>query len=220
VLAEPKAPSPEPTPAAKPLPVWLQRLRRMINVEFPLLLGLAMVLAALPSDELGPRLRSAHDRLIGGMRQLSLSQSWSMYAPDPGRGHYFMELVAHDVDGTVRVLEDSELAEHGWGTSFFWDRTRMEIWRHTVTGRLDEVNRNRTWYLRGVCVREARRGYDIQRIEMTQVFRRIRSPEQVRDGKALLGPIKRVKAQDASCRVEIIREMIAADARRRGALDD
>jgi hypothetical protein len=210
---------------ATAVPPALQQLRRMINVVVPLLLGAIMLLATWPSEQLGPRLRPAHDRLIALMRPLSLSQSWSMYAPDPGRGHYYMELVAYDADGTVRVLEDSEMAKHGWGTTFFWDRPRMEIWRHTVTGHVDQANRNRTWYLRGVCVREARRGYDVQRIEMTQVFRRMRSPEQVRDGKALLGPIKRRKAQDGSCRVQIIREMIEADGRRYpplppGALDD
>lgn len=201
-------------------PAWLSLLRRTVNVIVPMVLGAVMVLAALPGAKLGPRLRSGHDRLVELMRPLSLSQSWSMYAPDPGRGQFYMQLVAHDADGTVRVLEDSELAEHGWGTTFFWDRTRMEIWRHTVSGRVDEANRNRTWYLRGVCVREARRGYDVQRVEMTQVFRRIRTPEQVREGKALLGPIKRRKAQDGSCRVQIIREMIEADAHRRGVLDE
>lgn len=211
---------PQPSLPAKPLPVWLQRLRRVVNVEVPLLLGIAMVLATLPSEQLGPRLRPVHDRLIAVMRPLSLSQSWSMYAPDAARGHYFMELVAHDADGTVRVLDDSELAEHGWGTTFFWNRTRKDIWHYTISGRIDEVNRNRTWFMRGVCVREARRGYDVQRIEMTQVFRRMRSPEQVREGKALLGPIKRRKAQDGSCRVRIIGEMIETDARLRGAIDD
>lgn len=207
----------EPPPSS---PAWLSLLRRVVNVIVPLLLGAVMLLAAFPGAKLGPRLRAGHDRLVELMRPLSLSQSWSMYAPDPGRGHFYMQLVAHDADGTVRVLEDSELAEHGWGTTFFWDRTRMEIWRHTVSGRVDEANRNRTWYLRGVCVREARRGYDVQRVEMTQVFRRIRSPEQVREGKALLGPIKRRKAQDGSCRVQIIREMLEADARRRGVPDE
>lgn len=202
------------------MPASLQLLRRAVNVVVPLLLGALMLLATWPSEHLGPRLRPHHDRLIGLMRPLSLSQSWSMYAPDPGRGHYFMQLVAHDADGSVRVLEDSELAEHGWGTAFFWDRTRVQIWQYAVTGRVDEVNRNRTWFLRGVCVREARRGYDVKRVEMTQVFRRIRSPEQVREGKQLLGPIKRRKAQDGSCRVQIIREMIEVDARRRGVLDD
>jgi hypothetical protein len=220
VNAEPPEPVFDPGRADRAQSVALLQLRRAVNVVVPLVLAGLMLLATWPSEQLGPRLRPRHDRLIELMRPLSLSQSWSMYAPDPGRGHYFMELVAHDADGTVRVLEDSELAEHGWGTAFFWQRSRMEIWRHTVTGRVDESNRNRTWFLRGVCAREARRGYDVQRIELTQVFRRIRSPEQVREGKELLGPIKRRKAQDGSCRVQIIREMIEADARRREQLDD
>jgi hypothetical protein len=189
----------------------LAALRRVVNVLTPLLLAALMLLATWPSDELGERLRPRHDQLIELMRPLSLSQSWSMYAPDPGRGHHLMELVAHDADGTVRVLDDSDPA-NAWGTAFFWQRTRKDIWTYTVSGRVDEANRNRTWYLRGVCVREARRGYDVQRIEMTQVFRRIRSPEQVREGKHLLGPIKRRKAQDGSCRVQIIRDMIEVDA--------
>lgn len=195
----------------------------MVNIVVPLLLGSVMLLAMWPSGQLGPRLRPAHDRLIELMRPLSLSQSWSMYAPDPGRGHHLIELVAHDADGTVRVLEDPEQAQDAWGTAFFWQRTRMDIWRYTVSGRVDEANRNRTWFLRGICVLEARRGYDVKRIELTQAFRRIRTPEQVREGKALLGPIKRRKAQDGSCRVQIIREMIEADARHNpppGALDD
>jgi hypothetical protein len=218
-VASPVSAEPPSSPT-KPSPAWVLQLWRGINVVFPLLLGAFMLLAAWPGDQLGPRLRSRHDQLIEWMRPLSLSQSWSMYAPDPARGHYYMELVAYDTDGTRRVLEESELAETGWGTTFFWDRTRREIWRLTITGRVDEVNRNRTWYLRGVCVREARKGHDVQRLEMTQVFRRIRTPEQVREGQALLGPPKRRKAQDASCRVQIIREMIEADARRRGQLDD
>ena len=70
------------------------------------------------------------------------------------------------------------------------------------------------------AAREARRGYDVARIEMNQVFRRIRTPEQVAKGKELLGPAKRTRAQDGSCRVKIIRDMIADDAKRRGAVDD
>jgi hypothetical protein len=131
-----------------------------------------------------------------------------------------MELVAYDADGTRRVLEESQLAEYGWGTAYFWDRTRRDIWAYAIMGNVEKLNRNRTWFVRGVCVREARRGHDVQRIEMAQVFRRIRTPEQVREGKELLGPPKRRKAQDGSCRVEIIREMIEIDARRRGTLDD
>jgi hypothetical protein len=42
-------------------------------------------LAACPGDKLGPHLRPHHDRITELMRPLSLSQSWSMYAPDPAR---------------------------------------------------------------------------------------------------------------------------------------
>ena len=80
-----------------------------------------------------------------------------------------------------------------------------------VVRRIETSNRNRTWYLRGVCVREARRGYDVRRIEMHRVYRRIRAPDRVRAGNGTLGPIKRTKAQDGSCNVAIIREMIATD---------
>lgn len=212
-------PAEPPNPSAKPLPTWLLYVRRRVNIYLPLLLAYAMLLAAWPGDALGPRLRSQHDRLIEWMRPLSLSQSWNMYAPDPARGHYYMELVAVDADGTRRVLEDSYMAEHGWGTSWFWKRTRMEIWRYAITSRIGEADRNRTWYLRGVCAREAARGYDIRRVEMTQVYRRTRSPEQVREGKELLGPPKRRKAQDGGCNVQIIREMIATDAAREGGGD-
>jgi hypothetical protein len=210
VLAEPP----------KRSPVWLQHLRRVVNVAFALVLGGAMLLAAFPSDKLGPRSRPAHDRLVAAMRLVSLSQNWGMYAPDPARGHYYMELVAHDADGTTRVLEESHLAEHGWSTAWFWTRSRADIWRYTVSDRIGEVNRNRTWYLRGVCAREAARGHDTRRVEMTQVYRRIRAPEHVRDGKALLGPHKRRKAQEGNCNVKIIREMIETDARRNEARDD
>jgi hypothetical protein len=191
-------------------------LRRVVNVVVPLALAYVMILAALPSKELGPAAKKRHDALVALMRKVSLSQSWSMYAPNPGRGHFYMVLVAHDADGQVRELEDSYMAEHGWGTAWAWRRSRLDIWQHAVTRHIDKVNRNRTWYLRGVCVREARRGYDVRRIEMTRVYRRIRSPEQVREGKEILGPPQRRRAQDGSCRVKIIRDMIALDRERRG----
>ena len=84
-------------------------------------------------------------------------------APDPARGHYYMEVVAYDSNGQPRVLEDSHLAEHGWGTASFWTRSREDIWRYTISDRVGEVDRNRTWYLRGVCAREVGRGEDAQR---------------------------------------------------------
>lgn len=202
------------TPAARPpreLPPWLVHTRRVINIVFPLLLAGLMLFSAVPTDEVPQALGPLRERLTTAMRKVSLSQSWKMYAPDPGKGHFYMELYAHDADGTVRKLDDSRMADAGWGTAWAWNRTRVDIWHLTVTRHVDKVNRNRTWYLRGVCLREARRGHEVRRIEMRRTFRRIRAPDRVRAGADLLGPIKRSKAQDGSCNVAIIREMIATD---------
>lgn len=203
-----------PPPAFPYARAWLTWPRRLLNVIAPLLLATVMLLTALPHGWLGERnewLQARHDWLVGIQHQISLSQTWSMYAPDPGRGHFYMELTAYDDDGGARKLEDSYMAEHGWGTAVAWRRSRMDIWQHAVTRHIEKANRNRTWYLRGVCLREKRRGHDVRRVEMQQVFRRIRTPEQVREGKKLLGPAKRRKAQDGSCNVKIIREMIEED---------
>ncbi|PRQ05429.1 hypothetical protein ENSA5_02490 [Enhygromyxa salina] len=220
-LLEPSEPSELPEPSGPrrgrprwrraPLPGWLVGLRRVVNVVFPLALGYALLLAAWPRDELAPPRQARHDELIKAMRQISLSQAWSMYAPNPGRGHFYMTLTAHDADGSVRELEESYMSEHGWGTAWAWRRSRLDIWQHAVTRKIDKTNRNRTWYLRGVCVREARRGYDVKRLEMKRVYRRIRSPERVREGKEVIGPPRLKRAQDGSCRVKIIRDMIATD---------
>lgn len=209
-------PQPPTSAPKRVLPAWLVHLRRVVNVLFPLALGGLMVLGAVPREFLEGKLKERHDQLVAAMKQISLSQTWSMYAPDPGRGHFYMRIKAYDADGTERELEESYLAEHGWGTARAWNRSRLDIYQHAVTRRIDQVNRNRTWYLRGVCLREARRGHDVQRLEMTRVYRRIRSPEQVRKGKAILGPPKVRKAQDGSCRVKIIRDMIELDRVRRG----
>ncbi|MFO7565192.1 MAG: hypothetical protein R6X02_21285 [Enhygromyxa sp.] len=215
-MSEPKTTQSADAPARE-LPRWLVELRRAVNVVFPLLLGGLMVFAALPSDKVPESLQPKRERLSQAMRKLSLSQSWKMYAPDPPKGHFYMELYAHDLDGSVRKLEDSRMAEEGWGTAWAWSRTRRDIWHLTVTRHIDKTNRNRTWYLRGVCLREARRGFQVKRLEMRRVYRRIRAPDRVRAGAELLGPIKRTRAQDGSCNVAIIRSMIAEDPLAMGA---
>jgi hypothetical protein len=209
-VSEPKSTQSVDAPTRE-LPRWLVDLRRFVNILFPTLLGALLIFAALPSEQIPDRLKSKRERLNLAMRQLSLSQSWKMYAPDPPKGHFYMELYAHDVDGEVRKLDDSHMAEHGWGTAWAWNRTRRDIWHLTVTRNIDKSNRNRTWYLRGVCLREARRGHQVQRLEMIRVYRRIRAPDRVQEGADLLGPVKRSKAQDGSCNVAIIRDMIAED---------
>lgn len=207
----------KPNKARRELPRWLASVRWASNVVVPVALMTLMVLSAIPSAKVPERLKPQRERLAAIMQKLSLSQTWGMYAPDPGKGHFYMELYAHDADGTVRKLEETHVAEEGWGTAWAWDRTRRHIWQHTVSRRIDKTSRNRTWYLRGVCVREARRGHDVRRIEMQRVYRRIRTPERVREGAETLGPIKRSKAQDGSCNVAIIREMIATDPYGSGA---
>ncbi len=182
---------------------------RAINTIVPVLIMSAMLFATIPRDRFGGATQARHDQLIDAMRKLSLSQSWSMYAPNPSRGHFYLELRAVDADGTVRVLEESERIN--WGTAWLGNKDRLDIWLHTVSRQANEINRNRTWYLRGVCVREARRGFDVRRIEANRVDRSIRSPEKVAAGKPLLGPERRQKTQDTSCRVAIIRDMIAND---------
>jgi hypothetical protein len=203
-------------PGKRALPIWLVHLRRVVNVVVPLALGYVLVLAAVPRERLEGAPQERHDEIVAAMKLISLSQTWRMYAPDPGRGHFYMRIKAYDADGTVRELEETFMAEHGWGTARAWNRSRLDIWQHAVTRNIDKVNRNRTWYLRGVCMREARRGHDVQRLEMTRVYRKIRSPARVREGKGVLGPPKVKKAQDGSCRVKVIRDMIELDRARRG----
>ena len=214
----PRAPERGPSERSEaPALAWLVHARRLVNVVFPAFVGYVIVLGALPRDMLEAEAQARHDRIVEYMRTVSLSQTWAMYAPNPGRGHFYMTLKALDEDGTERELEESIMARVGWGTARFWRRSRLDIWQHAVTRRIDKANRNRTWYLRGVCLREARRGYQVRRLEMARVYRGMRSPERVREGKDVLGPAKTTKAQDGSCRVQIIRDMIAVDAQLRAA---
>lgn len=204
----------------KPLRVKIRRglvqLHRFVNVVIPLVLGGLMLIAAAPRDRIPEAQRAQRDKLSVAMKTLSLSQNWGMYAPDAARSHFYLEFEAHDADGGVRLLDDGRLAQEDWGTVWAWKRTRKDIWEHAIGRHFDKPSRNRIWYLRGLCLREARRGYDLQQLEVRRVFRRIRSPERVREGAAALGPVSRRQRSDSSCNVRIIREMIAADRARRG----
>ncbi len=208
-----QAPNPPESPEPRALPAWLRQVRWSVNLCFPLVVAAILVFAAFPTDALPEPLQGPRKQLGARMKALSLSQSWNMYAPDPAKGHYYMELYAHDADGTVRKLDDSHNAEHGWGTVWAWKRDRLDIWHLGVGRRVDKVNRNRTWYLRGVCLREARAGHEVRHVEMVRVYRRIRPPDRVAEGAELLGPFNRRKpgAGEGSCNVRIIRQMIEED---------
>lgn len=213
-------PQPEASPdaqrrpglAARVLGWWLERegARRFCNLLFSALLMATMVFAATPRDRLPESTHARRTELSKAMRKISLSQTWKMYAPNAARSHNFIEVVAHDSEGNHWVVEE-EQAMVDWGTAWFWKRDRRSIWQHTTTRKPKETNRNRTWYMRGICLREARKGREVRRVEMFRLFRRIRKPSRVRDGAAVLGPVKRLKMQDTSCRVEVIKRMVAED---------
>ena len=144
----------------------------MVNVITPLMLAFVLVLSGWPRTKLeeGSSIQTLHDRIVDVLRKVSISQTWRMYAPDPARGHYYMVLETYDRDGTKRVQEESVKVETGWGTSWAWSRTRKDIWLHAIMRGIDKTNRNRTWYMRGVCMREARRGRDARRVSVSRVY--------------------------------------------------
>lgn len=186
--------------------------RRAANVVVSACLFGLLVFAAIPKAKLPEHLHPRRDRLSEVMRALSLSQSWNMYAPDPSRGHHTMELVAVDRDGTERRLRSRGDA-NAWATAWAWQRTRRDIWQFVIMRRPTGTSRNRTWFLRGVCLREHRRGHDVARLEVWHASRSIQPPERVRAGQPTLGPVRRTRVAGTSCDVEIIRDMIAEDPR-------
>lgn len=189
----------------------MKATRRFINLLIPGVVAGLMVFAALPTSILSEGLVARHEALGAAMRQVSLGQRWLMYAPNPTRGHAYQEFIAYDADGGVRVLEESELVEEGWSSSWIWNRDRHHIWLYTIARKPKEINRNRIWFIRGLCVREARRGHAVDRIEVNRVHRRMHSPEELMATGETLGPPRKSKVVDTTCHVEIIRDMIAAD---------
>lgn len=183
----------------------------------PLLLAAAMVYTALPRDRLPERWRSHHEDYSAKLRRVSLSQTWNMYAPNPSRGHAYMELSGVERSGEPVDFEENSDLEDGWGTTWAGRWSRRDVWRYTLVRRINTTSRNRVWFLRGLCVRADRRGQDLKEVSMARVYRRIRSPKRVRAGKATLGPAKRHRREHkTSCNVPIVREMIAFDRQRRG----
>lgn len=185
----------------------LVRAARVVGV---LVLALFIVLPALPGEYGGLK-----QTLIGWERQVSVKQQWRMYAPNPQRSQTYMNLTA--VYGDTRVeLEETFQEREGWGTHWLWDKTRKDIWRYYANFNPKKRNANRTWYLKGVCVREARRGPIPDKILMEHVKRRFAPPEQVRKGTLGLGrPVRRTVTVQY-CKTSDVRRMIEADRARQG----
>lgn len=180
-------------------------------------LGLATLIVGpnIPTDWLGERVGEWNSELAGKLRQVSFVQSWKMYAPDPQRAQSYMNLTAHYEDGSTRALWETDQERHGWGTHFAWNKTREDIWRHYANFHPKNRNEHRKWYLRGVCVREARTGNTPDKIVMEQVTRKFTPPHEVAAGAPGLSRPRKRLVTVAYCKVRHVREMIEADQARR-----
>ncbi len=187
---------------------WWGRVRLALEALWVLALASAIVLPVLP----GEALRPVRDVLVRLERTVSVQQHWAMYAPHPQLSHAEMVLSATWPDGSVEDLEEARLAKRAFGTTWFGRKTRSDIWRFYANVRPRKANRDRAWYLRMVCVREARRtGVVPKEIVMHQVRRRFAPPSAVRSGKLPLGrPRTRLVARQ-SCTQRSVRAMIDAD---------
>jgi hypothetical protein len=189
----------------------VRALTRALRVLGVVALGTLVVAPNLPSEWVGDWTST----LAGWLRRVSFVQSWRMYAPNPQRAQSYMNLTAHYDDGTTAELFETEQERGGWGTVWAWNKTREDIWRHYANFHPKSNNEHRTWYLRAVCVREARSGRVPEKIVMEQVTRGFTHPDKVAAGKPALGRRRVELVTVAYCKTKQVREMIEADAERR-----
>lgn len=183
------------------------KLVRVLHALVPTALVVAIVAPALPREHFG-----AFPGLVARvLLEISVKQTWGMYAPDPQRSHHYMELQAEYADGTIVPLEENDDVENGWGTTWAWRKTRVDIWKFYANFHPDKRNDNRTWYLRQVCVREARKGELPRKISMHLVKRRFIAPGKVARGAPGLGEPERRFVTVAFCHTSPTKEMVAAD---------
>lgn len=183
---------------------WLVRTTRTIT---------ALALATVMLAPLVPGQPGA--AIVAQMRRISVLQTWNMYAPDTQRAQSYLSLSAELADGTIVPLEEAEQAETGWDTVWDWNKRRVDIWRIIAVG--EKATIHRSWYLRGVCVREARgRDEPPRKIIAERARRRFASPDAVRAGKPTLGELGRSELQTVRCDDWPARGMISEDRVRRG----
>lgn len=186
----------------------LVRVLRSLGV---VVLGLVIVLPNLPAEWMPGPVSELVSKVAGWTRQVSVVQSWKMYAPNPQRAQSYMNLTAHYPDGTTADLEETLQERDGWTTNYAWNKTRQDIWRHYANFHPKRANEHRKWYLRGVCVREARRGRMPDKIVMEQVTRRFAPPDKVAEGHPGLGRPRKRLVTVAYCKVKLVRDMLEAD---------
>jgi len=188
---------------------------RLTRASCVLALGLLLIGLNVPSKYLGETVGSWSSFIGGRLRSLSFVQSWKMYAPNPQRAQTYMNLTAYYEDGSSKPLWETHHERAGWRTNFAWTKTREDIWRHYANFHPKRANDHRKWYLRGVCVREARTGQTPDKIVMEHVTRRFAPPHKVAEGARALGRPRKRLVTVAYCKVKLVRDMIEADEARR-----
>lgn len=190
---------------------------RLLYAASVVAIALAMVLPTLPKSVIGERAKKLLGKLSQAQLNISVKEGWRMYAPDPQRAQLNMTLTAVYPDKTKVELVESQQEKTGWGTKWFWDKTRLDIWQQYANFHPKGGNRNRTWFLKGICVRESRDGRVPHRIVMHHVTRGFRSPESIRKhGGPGLGRPRRALVTVQYCTVAGVKAMIHADWERRG----
>lgn len=179
---------------------------RLLHALFVLTVVTFILVPNIPSKHFAPSSTLAKVAL-----QVSFKQGWQMYSPNPQRSQTYMNLTAIYADGSERRLEESAQENVAWNTHWMWNKTRVDIWRQYANFSPKKRNNNRIWYLKGVCVREARRGNVPHRIVMHQVRRRFTKPHKVAQGASALGKPKRTFVTVQYCKHPIVLDMIEAD---------
>ncbi len=190
-------------------PSALRILLRALHAAFVLTVVGFVVIPNVPSEDV-----PLSGTMAKWAKQVSFKQGWQMYAPNPTRAQMYMNLTAVYDDGSERRLEETLQENQAWGTHFMWDKTRVDIWRQYANFNVKHRNNNRVWYLKGVCVREARKGPVPKRIVMHMVRRRFTPPDKVAKGRPGLGKPKRTFVTVQYCQHPVVKKIIEADAHR------
>ncbi len=189
-------------------------LRRTLEALWVLALAALIVVPALP----GSWQTELTKDVIGWTKKVSLSQHWSMYAPNPQRGIAYLNIRGRHLDGHEEPLEEAGRAEAGWGTVWGWEKRRRDIWAfYAGVSKKKGGNLRRTWFVKSICIREARRSDHPPRLLLVdRVSRTFTHPDKVRAGEPDLSPLVRTPVQKIDCGYPPIQRMIEEDRRRHG----
>jgi len=192
-------------------------LKRSVEALWVLCLAALIVVPALPGEWQTELSRN----VIAWTKKVSMSQRWAMYAPNPQRGLAYLSVRGRHLDGHEEPLPEALAADQGWGTNWAWNKRRSDIWGfYAAISKQKGGNLRRTWFVKSLCVREARLHEDPARILLVdRLSRGFTAPDKVRAGAPDLGPVKRLPVQKIDCAFPLIQEMLDEDRRLHGEPD-